>query len=281
MRRALIVCSLLSCSCDSTTPAGACQTRADCGVGESCIDGRCVQPCNSDGDCQPAERCAEGYCQPVVLPECRADDQCATPGPCEHADGAVCRAGQCRYQAKLPNASCDDGNACTDADTCNAVRVCSGVARVCNTPPSSVCIADDTIFRTYSSPGACDPADGQCVYQFDDQGCAGCTVNCLYCDEHADCAPGGYCDADQQCTPRRADGGDCSGIGAEACVSRYCNGGLCCGHGDCCNNPGDCAPSYDGVSRCTDTTPATSCQGTRLERACEEHVCTSAPRMLE
>jgi len=263
-----------ACSEDATI-ATTCTTSAECDSGESCLDGVCVQPCNSHGECEPAEACTDGFCQGVSLPSCHGHDDCTDPGPCEHSEAARCAAGECVYEGKLPGASCDDGDACTDAETCDLHRICSGVERVCNTPPSSECIAGDTLFRTYSSPGACDSLTGECIYQSTDESCADCTVNCLSCDEHADCAPDGYCNASQECTPRRADGGDCAGIGAEACISRYCDGTLCCDRGECCNNAGDCSLAFETDPICTDTTVATNCQGTRQVRACDDHVCGS------
>jgi hypothetical protein len=179
------------------------------------------------------------------------------------------------YVPRVVNSSCEDGDACTEGGLCNEQGVCVGVTRACNTPPASECIASDTVFRTYSSPGSCDPISGDCAYPVTDTPCAGCTVNCLQCDEHADCAPNGYCNAANECTQRVADGGACGGIGNEACVSRYCDGTLCCDHGDCCNNPGNCAATYTTPSVCLDPSPATQCQGQRRDRACNEHVCGS------
>ncbi len=262
--------------CGDNPAKNRCQTAADCADGQSCLNGECVQPCNRDADCQPVEACTDGVCRRVSVPACSAHADCVTPGLCEHAAGARCEAGACLYLPRVVDSACDDGNACTDGEKCDARRVCGGGAvRVCHTPPPSECLALDTVFRTYSSPGTCDPVTGGCTYPSTDTPCTGCLSNCLTCDSHADCAPTGYCNTDQQCAARVGDGGSCATIGHEACVSRYCDGSLCCSHGDCCNNPGDCPATYAGASVCGDTTPATDCQGVRLERACEAHVCAS------
>ncbi|MBN2496697.1 MAG: hypothetical protein JXR96_19055 [Deltaproteobacteria bacterium] len=50
--------------------------------------------------------------------------------------------------------------------------LCEGVA--CDQPPPAVCL-DAERLRRYASPGACDPADGQCRYPAEDRSCAqGC-----------------------------------------------------------------------------------------------------------
>src|SRR5439155_824856 len=89
--------------------------------------------------------CEAGLCagtNPVV---CTAADQCHTAGACNPATGV------CTNPAKLDGAPCDDGNACTRTDTCQA-GACVGTNPV-------VCTAADQCHTA----GACNPATGVCT----------------------------------------------------------------------------------------------------------------------
>jgi len=267
---ALACTSLLGCQPASVVQ---CRSNQDCPEGGLCQNNACWLPCNADVDCMPVEACNAGFCTPVMITTCREHDDCVAPGICEHGDGARCVAGACTYEPKLINSPCDDDDPCTAGDLCDIERRCLGLPVVCNQPPPSECLANDTLFRTYASPGSCDPTNGDCIYDPNDESCPTCITSCLHCDDHTDCAPAGYCDNDDICTQRAADGGACTGIGNEACVSRYCDGTLCCNHGDCCNIAIDCPSGYDGTPVCTDTGPDTDCQGTRLRGICNGNVC--------
>src|SRR5688500_5559326 len=61
---------------------------------------------------------------------------CNTPPTACHAIAGTCEAGVCHY-AFVENASCNDGNACTVADTC-AAGACAGTPLVCSAPPANV-----------------------------------------------------------------------------------------------------------------------------------------------
>src|SRR5207249_4960734 len=78
---------------------------------------------------------------PVV---CTAADQCHTAGVCNPATGV------CSNPAKPNRAPCDDGNACTQTDTC-AAGACVGANPV-------VCTAADQCHTA----GICNPATGAC-----------------------------------------------------------------------------------------------------------------------
>jgi hypothetical protein len=71
------------------------------------------------------------------------DGQC-TVGVCDPADGS------CSAQPANEGAACDDGNACTENDTCSG-GMCAGTPLVCD--DGNVCTAD-----------SCDPATG-CVFE--------------------------------------------------------------------------------------------------------------------
>src|SRR5213079_2900908 len=75
---------------------------------------------------------------------CASSDQCHTAGTCNPATGV------CSNPAKPNGAPCDDGNACTQTDTC-AAGACVGANPV-------VCTAADQCHAV----GACNPASGVC-----------------------------------------------------------------------------------------------------------------------
>ena len=86
--------------------------------------------------CAPTDKC-----QGVV---CTALDQCHQAGTCDPATG------QCSNPAKPDGAPCDDGNACSQVDTCQAGLCQGGSSVVCHAPDQC------------HDPGTCDPATGQC-----------------------------------------------------------------------------------------------------------------------
>src|SRR6266446_3018786 len=104
-------------------------------AGASCDDGN---PCTID-ECSPAG-CTH---TPVT---CAAADQCHDAGTCDPATGACCN------PAKPDGAACNDGNACTRTDSCQA-GVCTG------TNPVTCAAADQC-----HDAGTCDPATGACSH---------------------------------------------------------------------------------------------------------------------
>src|SRR5262249_7999598 len=92
--------------------------------------GACSSPVKSDGTpcddgnaCTRSDTCQAGVCtgrEPVV---CSAGDQCHEAGVCDPASGV------CSSPTKPDGATCDDGNACTRSDICQA-GVCTGRERV-------------------------------------------------------------------------------------------------------------------------------------------------------
>ena len=79
-----------------------------CGMGQSCVEGRCVDDpapdCNTEG-CPNGEECIEGLCMP--LGSCISDADCP--------DELVCEGQQC--QAPQPKPLCGDST-CTDSQYC-------------------------------------------------------------------------------------------------------------------------------------------------------------------
>src|SRR5262249_20764081 len=100
--------------------------------------------CNDGDACSQTDTCQAGVCtgtNPVV---------CASPD--ERREGDDCRpaSGPCPKPAKANGSACNDGNACTQSDTCEA-GACVGTNPI-------VCGALDQCHEA----GVCDPASGIC-----------------------------------------------------------------------------------------------------------------------
>jgi hypothetical protein len=160
-----------------TTPrAPACldatrlQTYDNPGV---CNGGRCVYTqqtitCGAGG-------CANNACQTDPC----ANVMCNTPPSVCYGSAGTCSQGSCSYP---PNqASCDDGDACTDGDKCSG-GVCSGAPKLCNTPDPDSC-RDANTAVIHDRIGRC--AAGACSYAVHYVSCpAGCDAGA--------CKPSGW-----------------------------------------------------------------------------------------
>ncbi|TMA49444.1 MAG: hypothetical protein E6J76_13240, partial [Deltaproteobacteria bacterium] len=100
--------------------------------------------CSDGNACTQTDSCQSGSCNgsnPVV---CAPPDQCHEAGVCDPATGT------CSYAPKTDGTSCNDGNACTQSDSCQA-GVCTGTNPV-------ACTALDQCHDA----GTCDTATGTC-----------------------------------------------------------------------------------------------------------------------
>jgi hypothetical protein len=113
--------------------ANACGGRPN---GTSCTDGN---PCTT------ADTCQAGACQAGPAVVCQASDQCHSAGVCNTTTGI------CSNPTKANGTACDDGNKCTQTDTCQA-GVCAGANPL-------TCVASDTCHVA----GTCAPATGACT----------------------------------------------------------------------------------------------------------------------
>ena len=92
-------------------------------------------------------------CQPYTIgitsegPVCPAS--CAALDAC-HVAGVCASTGLCTNPDQINGAPCNDGNACTQVDTCQA-GACTGASPV-------VCVAADPC----TPAGLCDPGTGSC-----------------------------------------------------------------------------------------------------------------------
>lgn len=151
---------------------------------KDCEDGDCVGLLCDDGSgCTSGETCGanDGGCTPMLTVTCN------TPGVCE-APAGVCEpdGGMCRY-TKLNAGGCNDGFACTVADSC-AAGVCSGSPVSC--PAANQC---------QINVGCLESLDGGCLLLPVDAG--------IGCSDGLNCTLNDRCDGDGGCI---GDQRDCS-----------------------------------------------------------------------
>ena len=209
-------------------PGGACTVQdagsCDPGTGQ-CVYAVAEGALCDDGDlCTTGDACAaDGGCG-GVLRTCSAvpDGGCFDPsGACDPQSGL------CVFPV-LNGANCDDGDACTTADTCAADGGCGGTPRTCLAAPDGGC---------YGLSGSCDPQSGLCVFPV----LAGAP-----CDDGNLCTAGDSCSVAGSCAgtaytcatvPECTVSGQCLGDGGcnfvQAAVGAPCDGGLCLVDGGC------------------------------------------------
>ncbi len=227
-------------------PVGDCQVSAACDpatgacVAVNAADGA---PCDDHDACTRDEACLAGACAggvPAVA--CEAPEPCHEPGICEPATGA------CSYAQKPDETPCDDGDACTAIDTCEA-GACLGTS-----PKPCYPVGDCQV------GAACDPATGACTPVLADDGAPcddgdACTLTdtCLQgacasgtlltCDPAPACRQPGVCDPGTgNCAYAPVDDGSACDDGnalngADACSAGGCVGApcTCAGENVCCN----------------------------------------------
>jgi hypothetical protein len=155
-------------------------------------NGQCSQPakpngtdCNDGNACTQTDECQGGTCQGSNPVSCAAADQCRMAGVCNPANG------QCSQMNKPNGTGCNDGNACTTGDECQA-GACGG--------EPVTCTAQDQCHMA----GTCQP-NGQCSNPTKADG--------------ATCNDGNACTDGDQCS-----GGSCAGtpktceVETEMCV---------------------------------------------------------------
>jgi hypothetical protein len=234
-----------SCTRTDTCQAGVCtggnplvSTASDpCHVAGTCdpATGLCSNPpksngatCSDGNACTQTDTCQAGVCtgsSPVV---CTASDQCHVAGTCDPATGL------CSNPPKSNGATCNDGNACTQTDTCQG-GVCTGAN-------PKVCTASDQCHDV----GVCNPATGLCSNPPATNGTACEDGNlCTQTDtcQAGTCAAGTpiTCTALDQChTAGTCDSstGNCSN--PEKPYGTLCTGGYC--------SSGSCVPATHGTA---------------------------------
>lgn len=269
-------------TCEHGCEAGACK-----GVVDPCADVTCTTPpaaaCDGDslttyaslgtcaaGNCSygsVAIPCSHGCANGACAGDPCADVTCNTPpSPC-HAATGTCTSGVCSY-VTLAGADCDDGQACTQDDSCSAAGTCVGTAIACQSPPAPEC-AGSTL-RVAAANGAC--VSGGCDYPVTEVACPeGCQNGACLGDpcENVVCTtpPSGCYAATGTCE---------NGVCAYAFDNgASCDDGVACTDGDTCTN-GTCA----GTQRSCVTPDPASCKDadTLIARAssgaCDDGACS-------
>jgi len=203
---------------------GACMTDADCGMGQSCVNGMCAagDPTTCDGVPSPLS-CTVTGCDPGQICVMDPDPNACYPSSCgcdpatlmwvctaDCGPGGICVPQMCTPSPELCNAVDDDCDGVVDEQEDPAIPLCANGA---------MCVM------------------GQCGGNF-------------MCVTDADCPPNTLCKngicGGATCTPEVCNGldDDCDGAiddatpGATLCP----NGGLCV-NGQCGGNPVQCGPN--------------------------------------
>ena len=202
-------CGIASCPnglCEyapNGTIGTACQSGAEPGIAqcngtEIVCETFCSNPANAGAVCDNGNACVtgtvciDGVCGGGTAVTCTAQDQCHNAGTCNPATGV------CSNPAKPDGSPCNDGDACTQSDTCQG-GVCVGAAPV-------TCTA---LGQCYNA-GTCNPATGVCSNPAKPAG-TGCELD--------GGNPNGICNGSGACVECLGDGNCPPG---ETCVSGQC-----------------------------------------------------------
>lgn len=216
--------------CVGSNPT-VCQALDDCHDAGKCNEytGLCDNPtkqigtaCNDLNACSSVSTCdAEGFCVGSSFTVCSALDQCHDAGVCNIATG------ECTNPLKPLNTTCQDLNACTVEDSCNANGQCVGIPVVCSAPDQC------------HSEGTCNSQTGVCVYPnlagttcTDNNACTigdTCQLGICVSGYSKQCNATDQCHVDGQCNP--IDG---------SCSNPIALNGLPCNDGDLCTTVDAC-----------------------------------------
>jgi hypothetical protein len=228
---------------------GHCGSSSECNDRNACTTDVCTashdckhtaiagcRPCDDVSDCTEGDKCTIDTCEAGVCKResvvCTASDQCHVAGTCNPATGS------CNNPKKTNGSTCNDGNGCTQTDTCQN-GTCTGGNPV-------VCTALDQCHDC----GSCNPQTGVCSTPAKPNGTP--------CNDGNACTPTDTCQAGT-CSGMSIPGCEVCSTPADcndqnACTVDVCASGVC-GHAtiaDCepCGGDGDCS---DGNGCTTDT----------------------------
>jgi hypothetical protein len=224
-----------SCTTGETCQGGACTggtgivcPAADqCHNQASCTGGVCPvnpgkpdgTPCSDGNTCTTGETCQSGSCTGGSGVVCPIADQC-------HIQ-ASCSGGVCPLNAAKPNGTpCNDGNLCTNGESCQAGTCTNGTPVQC------------TALDQCHTAGACNSSTGACSNPT--------KANGTPCDD------GVFCTTPDACT-----GGVCGG------PARQCNDGIACTIDGCSNAQAHCTadPAPCGCTKDADCENGNACDG--------------------
>ncbi|APR88448.1 Thiamin-phosphate pyrophosphorylase [Minicystis rosea] len=314
-----------ACTQTDTCQAGVCTggnpvtcTASDaCHAAGSCnpATGMCSNPskangtaCSDGNACTQTDTCQAGVCTGGNPVTCTASDSCHVAGTCNPATG------MCSSPSKADGSTCNDGNACTQTDTCSA-GVCGGTAYTC-TPTScqqsSACNGNGGCTIVNKSSGAACPDDGNpCTADTCDgagacqhpskadgtscgtgQVCGGgtCAAQCFIGGMLIPAGTVNPANACQVCTPQssttgwssRANGTSCNDGNActqsDSCQAGVCTGGnpVTCTASDQCHAAGTCNSSTGMCSNPSKADGSACNDGNACTQSdsCQAGVCT-------
>ena len=270
----------------SCTASDQCHTAGTCNP----ATGTCSNPtkadgtaCNDGNACTQTDTCVAGACVGGSPKSCTASDQCHTAGTCNPANGT------CSNPVAADGTSCNDGNACTQTDTCVAGACVGGSPKSCTA--SDQCHAAGTCNPangTCSNPAATDGTgcnDGNACTQTDTCMAGVCVGGSLKsCTASDQCHTAGTCDPGTgTCSnPAATDGTGCNDGNActqtDTCVAGVCVGGSpkSCVAGDQCHAAGTCDP---GTGTCSNPavlngSPCNAGNPCTTNDTCQDGTCT-------
>jgi hypothetical protein len=294
-----------ACTKTDACQAGVCtgSNPVTCSALDACHDvgicnavtGACSNPakqngtsCNDGNACTKTDTCQAGVCTGANPVTCAAQDQCHDVGTCD------AQTGTCSNPAKQNGASCNDGNACTKTDTCQAGACTGGNAVVCSASDSchdaGLCDPQTGACSNPAKQNGASCSDGNACTQADTCQAGVCTGgNAVTCQALGQCYDVGTCDSGTgQCShPKKADGTPCDD-GNPATLNDTCLNGLCGGENlctnvtctalDACHDAGTCDPQTglcsnppkQNGSSCNDGNPCTQTD------TCQAGVCTGS-----
>lgn len=220
-----------TCAMTEATNGSACDDGNVCTGPDGCQAGKCVGAANTancdDGKaCTESDVCAGKMCGGKPL-NCEADGDPCTVGTCEEPKGCV---------QKPTTAFCDDGDACTDKDTCFDGKCTPGKATDCD--DGKVC-TDDACDKTKgcaNTPNSETCDDGDACTTKD-----GCKEGACVGGPAPDCDDGNACTKDS-CD--KAKGCEHAPLSSGSCDDgNACTESDSCDQGTCGGNKVTCKPS--------------------------------------
>tara|TARA_B100000579_G_scaffold364308_1_gene323234 strand:- start:752 stop:2821 length:2070 start_codon:yes stop_codon:yes gene_type:complete len=229
------------CTDDFCNPAtGICQTSNN------------TNACDDKNACTSGDTCSGGSCSGPLV-DCNDNNDC-TQDSCNPTSGCLNEA--------LSGTDCDDGDLCTEADSCLAGS-CSGSAKLCT--DGDICTDD-----------SCDGSNGDCVFPFNTASCDdedACTSS-DQCSEGSCEGSAINCNDGNQCTADSCESATGCINDAEALDNQPCDDNDACTENDLCDGgsvscEGDTVDCDDG-DICTEDScdSATGCLNAEIEGCC-------------